>query len=50
MDTNQLAKKPLWDAEREEPYIPLPSHPDLRLTPWRVTDGPAAVSGPFDPL
>ncbi len=24
-----------WDAERQEPYLQLPSFPDLRLTPFR---------------
>lgn len=33
-----------WDEEADEPYILLPSHPDLRLTPWRETDVDDAVS------
>jgi hypothetical protein len=33
-----------WDEEADEPYILLPSHPDLRLTPWRETDVEDAVS------
>jgi hypothetical protein len=41
---SDFAQHPLWDAERDEPYLPLPGFPDLRLTPYRVGDDEAAVS------
>lgn len=34
----------MWDNDRDEPYLILPSFPDLRLTPWRSTDVSGAVS------
>lgn len=33
-----------WDSERDEPYLILPSFPELRVTPFRRDDGPGAVS------
>lgn len=35
---------PLWDAERDEPYLPLPDFPDMRMTPFREGDDEAFVS------
>lgn len=34
-----------WDPEREEPYLQLPSFPDLRLTPFRAGIEDEYVSG-----
>lgn len=33
-----------WDADRDEPYLTLPSFPQLRVTPFRRDDGPKLVS------
>lgn len=38
-----------WDAERNEPFIPLPSIPDLRLSPLRLDDIPGIVRLCNDP-
>jgi len=27
-----------WDPIRDEPYLTLPSHPELRITPFRRED------------
>ena len=35
---------PVWDLERDEPYLPSPSFPDLRLTPFRAGDDESFVS------
>lgn len=36
-----------WDLELDEPFIALPSFPELRLTPWRRSDADEAVSITF---
>ena len=33
-----------WDIDLDEPYLQLPSFPNLRLTPIRPGDGPDLVS------
>lgn len=39
-----LPSRPSWDRERDEPFLPLPSFPALRLTPFRDGDDDAIVS------
>lgn len=34
-----------WDEVADEPYLVLPSFPDLRLTPWRAGDEDDVVNG-----
>lgn len=42
-----LAAHPLWDQELDEPYLPLPGHPELRLTPNHVGDDADIVCAPI---
>lgn len=39
-----------WDKARDEPYLQLPSFPDLRLTPYRPGIAEDLVSSPSYPL
>jgi hypothetical protein len=39
-----------WDSEADEPYMSIPTLPDIRLTPWRESDAEQAVSSAYSGL